>query len=101
MENWHEYEDLDFGIVETDYYGETTMHIDGYVYYVGEPNDRPYRHVQFCGCYIPMNKLNDEEFISLYESEECKQYIEDIDESKAKEIIEWYLNNGYQPIGGK
>lgn len=100
MENWYEYESIDFGIIETDSDGEKEMHIDGYVYYADGPEETPYRHVQFCWCYIPLDKLDDEEYISLIE-EECKQYIGDITEEEAKEIIEWYLNNGYQPIGGK
>lgn len=82
-----DYLDTNFGAVEN---GE--FHIDGYVYYVGEPYDKPYRAVQFCGCYIPLDKRGDSDYVNNVEAE-CKQYIEDISEEKAKEYIDWYLEH--------
>ncbi len=98
MRKWHiqclgrdktmdNYYNVDFGKIEG-----TDFHVDGYVYYAGEPNDKPYRAVQFCGCYIPLDKRDDPDYIDYIESE-CKQYIENISEEQAKEYIEWYLSN--------
>lgn len=87
MDVLEKYLDKDFGNIEN---GE--FHIDGYIYYVGEPNDKPYRAVQFCGCYIPLDRRADSDYIGQVESE-CKQYIEDISEEKALEYITWYLEH--------
>ena len=83
--NWMKYLDKDFGTVEGD-----EFHVDGYVYYTEFPKDKPYRLVQICDCYIPLDKRNDTTFISE-EERECKQYIEDITEEKAEEYIKWYI----------
>ena len=57
------------------------VHFLGYCYYVGEPKEKPYRFVEYCWHYIPL-----EEALSkgLYAAEmenvdDIKQYISDVD----------------------
>lgn len=89
--NWRDYLNCDFGTVE-----RNEFHIDGYIYDTGNNEERPYRHVMFCGCYIPINKRGD---INYYENveEKCKQYIEDLTEEEAEEAINFYIKN-YESI---
>lgn len=83
----NEYLDVDFGYVEGD-----EFIVAGYVYLTDDGTDTPYRSVEFSGCNIPLDKRGDTDYVSLVESQ-CKQYIKDCSEEKAKEIIDWYLRN--------
>lgn len=82
-----DYLDIDFGNVDGD-----NFHVYGFVYLSDDGTDKPYRSVEFCGCYIPLDKRNDESYVNKAEAE-CKQYIEDCTEERAMEIINWYLQN--------
>lgn len=91
--NWEKYLETDFGNIE-EIDGENMFHVDGYVYYAEDSYNKetPYRAVQFTWCYVPLDKRKDKAYVGDLESE-CKQYIEDMTEEKAKETILWYLAN--------
>ena len=87
------YLDKDFYSVE-EIEGKKVVHIHGYVYDAGEGINNPdetYRNVNFSGCYIPLD-----EFIGLSEDtindfqSTCKQYVNDLTETGAKELMEIY-----------
>lgn len=96
------YLDIDFGMPEH-VGGKEMIHIDGYVYFCEDADangEDPYRHVQFCDVYIPVEKIGDRDYIDHVE-ELAKQYIDDISEEEADARIQSYLDDGYIAIPPK
>lgn len=82
----------------TGIYGTRCVHFWGYGYYVGEPDDMPYRMVEYTGFVVSLKEalkygiLNFEgEF-----SDQYKQYISDCSEEELQAIYRGY-DNGHAP----
>ncbi len=85
--------------IELDERGEKQVHIMGYGYYVGAPTETPYRFVEYCWYYVPLEYILTCGFPAdgEYESyENVKQYIEDCSQERLVEIYEHY-DNGVKP----
>jgi hypothetical protein len=72
--------------------GVHTIKLLGYIYYSDEyPDDKNYRHVEFCRYDMPVDKYksSDNDDRDIWESE-VKQYIEDCTELEAYKILKSY-----------
>lgn len=82
----------------TDTDGTRYVHFLGYGYYVGEPDDMPYRIVEYTGFVIPL-KVALKCGILKFEAEfgdQYKQYVIDCSEKELHTIYRQY-DNGHAP----
>ena len=92
-------EDQTVFCIETDEDGERFVHVCGYGYYVGEPEDKPYRILDYCGLIAPLGdviKMGLEEFEEKY-GPEVNQYIKNVSLAELCRIYTHY-DNGNAPI---
>ena len=78
--------------------GDKMVHFLGYGYYTGEPDNKPYRFIEYAFFIAPLSNVLKEGF-SEYEgehSDQFKQYITDCDE---KELVSFYehYDSGKKP----
>lgn len=75
------------------------IHILGYGYHVGEPEDYPYRWLEYTGLIFPLNELtiNINKIEKIY-GHKVKQYIEDVDTYNSLKSI---INNDYKAVAVK
>lgn len=82
---------------------KTQVHVLGYGYYVGEPKHLPYRFLEYCGYYIPLDYIMENGFPDDgdYEGYDyAKQYIQDCSYRQMKHIYQHY-DNGNPPTSLK
>lgn len=82
----------------TDTDGTKYVHFLGYGYYMGEPDDMPYRMVEYTGFVIPLKvalKYGVLKFEGEF-SDQYKQYIGDYSEEELQAIYRGY-DNGHAP----
>lgn len=97
IENWGSYLDREFYEIYEEYHSaddshEKWIHVFGYVY---DADDlfNPYRVLDYSGFDIPLSRFLESDFNVYMFADGLKQYIDELNEDKAREVIESYLKD--------
>lgn len=90
----HQYLDCEFySIVRNRITREKQIHIWGYVYSCDEDTIRPYRDLEYTGLFIPLKDFISDNFDYNRIQSETKQYIGDLTEKDAYNLMDMYFHN--------
>lgn len=79
------------------YNGKKVIHVNGYFYDSCDDEENPIRHVEACWCYMDIEELMriaDEDKQDMIDEtfSLCNQYIDDLTEERAQNILDHYFN---------
>lgn len=68
------------------------VHFLGYAYYAGDPEDKPYRFVEYCFHYVPLDEVLSKGLraAEIDDSDLIKQYIKEISLDEVFDIYKHY-----------